>query len=114
MNKVLMGLAALPFLAGAASAGQALTDGQMDTVTAGFNALSTAEAQALGKIVATQAATASLVAVVTTTTPTGAVVPVTATFGETTVTLIKSVAAAASVSTATNALPTAPIGLSTP
>jgi len=109
MNKVLMGLAALPFLAGAASAGQPLTDGQMDTVTAGFNALSTAEAQALGKIVATQAATASLVAVVAV-----GGVPVTATFGETTVTLIKSVAAAASVSTATNALPTAPIGLSTP
>lgn len=114
MNKVLMGLAAIPLLSGVASAAQPLTDGQMDAVTAGFNALSTAEAQALGKIVATQAATASLVAVVTTRGENGNVVPVTATFGETTLTLIKAVSAAASVSTATNALPTAPIGLSTP
>lgn len=110
MNKVLLGLAALPLLSSVALAAQPLTDAQMDGVTAGFNALSTADAQALGKIVATQAATVSLVAVVTT--PAGA--PVTATFGETTLTLIKSVTAAASVSTATNALPTAPIGLSTP
>ena len=117
MNKVLLGLAALPFLAGAASAAQPLTDRQMDVVTAGFDALSTAEAQALGKIVATQTATAALVAVVTTTSGTGAaatVVPVQATFGETTLTLFKSVSAASSASTATNNLPTASIGLSSP
>jgi hypothetical protein len=112
MNKVLLGLAALPFLAGAASAAQPLTDGQMDTVTAGFDALSTAESQALGKIVATQTSTVSLVAVVTGTASDGTHVPVTATFGETTLTLYKSVSAASSLSSATNALPTASIGLS--
>jgi hypothetical protein len=47
MKKVLMGLAALPLLASAAWAGQALTDQQMDRVTAGFTALSTADAQGL-------------------------------------------------------------------
>ena len=112
MNKVLLGLAALPFLAGAAFAAQPLTDPQMDVVTAGFDALSTAEAQALGKIVATQSSTVALVAVVTGTSTSGAVVPIQATFGETTLTLFKSVSAASSASTATNNLPTASIGLS--
>lgn len=39
MKKLLCGLAALPFLASVALAGQpvALTDNQMDTVTAGFD-----------------------------------------------------------------------------
>jgi len=117
MNKVLLGLAALPFLASAASAAQPLTDTQMDGVTAGFDALSTAEAQALGKIVATTSQTAALVAVVTTTTGSGSAAvtrPVTATFGETTLTLFKSVSAAASASSATNSLPTASLGLSSP
>jgi len=36
MNKLTMGLAVLPFLAGPALAGQPLTDKQMDNVTAGF------------------------------------------------------------------------------
>jgi hypothetical protein len=35
MKKTLMGMAILPFLAGAAVAGQPLTDTQMDKVTAG-------------------------------------------------------------------------------
>lgn len=112
MNKVLLGLAALPFLAGAASAGQPLTDSQMDTVTAGFASISTADAQALGKIVASATATLSQVNVVTTTVGTGSaatVVPVTATFGETTLTLIKSLSAAQSASSASNTLPTTPI-----
>jgi len=41
MNKTLIGLALLPFLAGTALAGQPLTDKQMDKVTAGhtFQAL---------------------------------------------------------------------------
>jgi hypothetical protein len=41
MNKTLMGLVVLPFLAGTALAGEALTDKQMDKVTAGhtFQAL---------------------------------------------------------------------------
>ena len=110
MNKLLLGLAAVPLLAGTAMAAQPLTDSQMDGVTAGFDALSTAEAQALGKIVSTESSTVALVAVVTTST--GA--PVQATFGETTLTLIKSVSAAQSASVATNTLPTASIGLSTP
>ena len=36
MKRFALGLAVLPFLAGAAAAGQPLTDKQMDTVTAGF------------------------------------------------------------------------------
>lgn len=117
MNKVLLGLAALPFLAGAASAAQPLSELQMDAVTAGFASISTADAQALGKIVASATATLSQVAVVTTTTGTGsaaAVVPLTATFGETTLTLIKSLSAAQAASSASNTLPTTAIGLSSP
>jgi len=110
MNKFVLGLAAVPLLASAASAGQLLSDKQMDTVTAGFSAFSTADAQGLGKIVATLTATVAAVDVVTSST--GA--PVTATFGETTLTLIKSVSAAQSASSATNALPTASLGLSAP
>lgn len=108
MNKLLLGLAAVPLLAGTAMAAQPLTDKQMDAVTAGFDALSTAEAQALGKIVTTESATVALVAVVTTSTG----VPIQATFGQTTLTLIKSVSAAQSSSFATNALPTAAAPLS--
>jgi hypothetical protein len=114
MKKLLIALAALPFVAGAASAAQPLTNQEMDRVTAGFEAISFADAQALGKIVAAASATLSQVSVVTTTNAAGATVPVTATFGETTLTLIKSLAAAQSASTATNALPTLPIGLSSP
>ena len=115
MNKFLLGLAALPFMAGAASAAQPLSDGQMDTVTAGFAAAATADAQALGKIVAASTATVSQVAVVTTTTGTGsaaAVVPLTATFGETTLTLIKSLSAAQAASSASNTLPTTALPIS--
>jgi len=110
MNKFVLGLAAVPLLASAASAGQPLTDKQMDTVTAGFSAFSTADAQALGKIVATLTATVAAVDVVTTSTG----VPVTATFGETTLTLIKSVSAAQSASSASNTLPNVSLGLSAP
>jgi CBS domain containing-hemolysin-like protein len=115
MNKLLLGLAALPFMAGAASATQPLSDAQMDTVTAGFAAASTADAQALGKIVSSLTATLSQVAVVTTTTGSGTsavTTPVTATFGETTLTLIKALSAAQSASTATNTLPTTPLPIS--
>src|SRR5437764_12095662 len=108
MNKFVLGLAAVPLLAGAASAGQPLTDKQMDSVTAGFSAFSTADAQALGKIVATLSATVSTVDVVTTSTG----VPVTATFGETTLTLIKSLSGAQSASSASNTLPTLPLPIS--
>jgi hypothetical protein len=47
MRKVLAGLAALPFMLGVASAGQPLTNQQMDTVTAGFSAISLATATGL-------------------------------------------------------------------
>lgn len=115
MNKVLLGVAALPFLAGAASAAQPLSESQMDAITAGFASISTADAQALGKIVASATATLSQVAVVTKTTGSGTsavTTPVTATFGETTLTLIKSLSGAQAASSASNTLPTTPIGLS--
>jgi hypothetical protein len=113
MNKLLLGLAALPLLSGVASAAQPLSDTQMDAVTAGFAALSTADAQALGKIVASATATLAQVAVVTTGGGNaGPVVPVTATFGETTLTLIKALSAAQSASSASNTLPTTPIPIS--
>lgn len=105
MKKILLALAILPVTVGVASAAEPLSNQQMDGITAGFSAISLADAQALGKIVASASATLAQVAVVTT--PAGA--PVTATFGETTLSLIKSLAAAQSASTATNTLPTIPI-----
>jgi hypothetical protein len=90
MKKVLLGLAALPFLAGVAGAGQALTDQQLDRITAGFTSLSTADAQGhVGESgqVLTTVATLSEVAPLAT-----------ATLGEASSTLFKSVAAAASSS----------------
>jgi hypothetical protein len=110
MKKFLLGLAALPLLASTAWAGQPLSDRQMDEVTAGFSAFATADAQALGKIVATLTATVASVDVVTTST--GA--PVTVTFGETTLTLIKSLSGSQSASSASNTLPTVALGLSAP
>jgi hypothetical protein len=47
MKRLLMGLAALPFAACAAMAAQPLTNQQMDRVTAGFSASSTADATGL-------------------------------------------------------------------
>ena len=110
MKKFIIGLAALPFVASVASAGQPLTNDQMDQVTAGFSSLSYADAQALGKIVASATATLSQVNIVTTSSG-GAV---SATYGETTLNLIKSLAASQSASTATNTLPTTSLGLSSP
>ncbi len=60
--KWLLGLAALPFLAGVASAAQPLSDMQMDKVTAGFDSASLADAEALGQVVASTTATLSQVA----------------------------------------------------
>lgn len=114
MKKFLLGLAAVPLLAGTALAAQPLSDRQMDAVTAGFSAFSTADAQALGKIVATLSATVASVNVVTTTDLSGNPVPITATFGETTLTLIKSISGAQSASSASNTLPTVSLGLSSP
>lgn len=110
MKKFLLTLAVAPLMTGTAWAAQPLSDSQMDGITAGFSAFSTADAQALGKIVATLSATVAQVNVVTTST--GA--PVTATFGETTLTLIKSISGAQSASSASNSLPTVSLGLSLP
>ena len=92
MKKVLMGLAALPFLAGGAVAGQPLTDQQMDRVTAGFTATSIADAQGVvgesGVLLATTATLAEVQPFATATSSTS----------EITTTLFKSVAAAQSSS----------------
>lgn len=47
MKKLFLGLAALPLMAGVAAAGEPLTNKQMDRVTAGFTALSIADAEGL-------------------------------------------------------------------
>ena len=105
MKKLLMGVAALPFCMGVAVAGQPLTNQQMDRVTAGFTAVSVADAEGLvGKGALLLTTTGSLSQV----TPYA-----TATVGEVTVNAIKSLSAAQS-STATTAIPTVPLGLSSP
>jgi len=116
MKKVLMGVAALPFLAGVATAGQPLTDQQLDRVTAGFNATSIGDAQGLvgeSGLLFTSTATLAEVApfatrTVTVATPVG---PVT---GEISSTLFKSVAAAQSTSLTSSITPGAIPGLSGP
>jgi len=112
MRKVLLALGLVPLMAGTAMAAQPLTDTQMDGVTAGFAAFSTADAQALGKIVASVTATVAQVSVVTDSSgdPRTATVP----GGEASVTLYKSISGAQSASSATSSLPTFPIGLSNP
>jgi hypothetical protein len=65
MKKLILALAMIPLTAGVAVAGQPLTDKQMDKVTAGFSALSYADAQGLegeSGIVTTYTATLSKVA----------------------------------------------------
>jgi hypothetical protein len=65
MKKLLIALAALPLTAGVAAAGQPLNDQQMDKVTAGFTALSYADAHGLvgeSGIVTSYTATLSKVA----------------------------------------------------
>ena len=110
MRKFLLALGVAPLMASTAMAAQPLTDNEMDGVTAGFASFSTSDAQALGKIVASVTATVAQVAVVTTSSGH----PVTATYGETTLTLFKSIAGAQAASSATNSLPTLSIGLSSP
>jgi hypothetical protein len=102
MKKLLFGLAALPFLAGVASAGQLLTNAQMDTVTAGFSATSLARAASLGPVTTAAGATLNSVQQILKTT-----------FGELTMTAVQSNAQSASVSTAV-ALPAATVLPTTP
>jgi hypothetical protein len=99
MKKVLMGMAALPFLAGAAAAGQPLTNQQMDRVTAGFTSIAVADAEGLvgeSGIVLTTTATLSEVAPFAT-----------AKLGETSSTLIKSISAAQSSTVTSTFTPSA-------
>jgi len=110
VRKVLLALGVAPLMAGTAMAAQPLTDNQMDGVTAGFAAFSTADAQALGKIVASVTSTVAQVSVVTNSSGD----PMTAGIqgGSVTLTLYKSISGAQSASSATNSLPTISIGLS--
>jgi len=111
MWKVLLALGAAPLVASTAMAAQPLADNEMDRVTAGqFEAFSTADAQALGKIIVTMTATVAQVSVVTNTS--GA--PVTATLPGTTVTmtLYKSISGSSSSSSATNTIPTMALPIS--
>ena len=112
MRKFLLALGVAPLMAGTAMAAQPLTDNQMDGVTAGFAAFSTADAQALGKIVASVTSTVAQVAVVTNSS--GDPMTASITGGSVTLTLYKSISGAQSASSATNSLPTISIGLSSP
>lgn len=106
MKKLLMALAALPFIAGAAAAGQQLSDQQMDKVTAGFTAISIADAEGL---------VGSLGNVLTTTASLSMVVPyATATRGEISSTIFKSLAAAQSSTVTSTSPPVVIPGLSSP
>jgi hypothetical protein len=105
MNKALMGLAALPFLGGVATAGQPLTNQQMDVVTAGFTATSIADAEGLvgeSGIVLTTTASLSEVAPFST-----------AKLGEASSILFKSISAAQSSTVTSTYAPAAIPGFST-
>ena len=105
MNKLLLAIAAFPLMAGAANAAQPLNDKQMDRVTAGFTSIATADAEGLvGALGTVLASTATL----------SLVIPfATATRGETSSTLWKSLSAAAS-STITSTTAPLPIPIQTP
>jgi hypothetical protein len=107
MNKLLIGLATVPLMSSAAFAGQALSDKQMDTVTAGFSAFSTSLAESFGGVIAS--ATTNLAEVSALRTGSANTL-VTVTFGEVTLNQIKSVSAASSLSTAANLPTLQPIG----
>ncbi len=99
MKKVLMGLAALPLLASAAFAAQPLTNQQLDKVTAGFTAVSVADAEGL---------VGESGIVVTTTATLSEVLPIaTATLGEGSSTLYKSLAASQASTVTSTYSPTA-------
>jgi len=99
MNKLLAGLATVPLMSSVAFAGQPLSDRQMDTVTAGFSALATSEAESFGGVVFS--ATANLAEVAALRNNSGALVTV-AVSNEVTLNIIKSVSASSSASTAQN------------
>jgi hypothetical protein len=102
-TKVLLGLAALPFATSVAVAGQPLTAQQLDKVTAGFSALSIADAQGLvgesGVVLATTASASQVVPIAR------------ITVDEFTSTLFKSVAAAQSSTVTSTITPAAIPGI---
>ena len=103
MKSLVIALMALPFMAGAAGAAQPLNDEQMDSVNAGFTAISIADAEGLvgeSGIVQATTATVSQVSPAALTT-----------FGETTSILFTSVAASQSSTITARFVPQAlPIG----
>jgi hypothetical protein len=105
MRKLFMGLAILPFLTVGASASELLSNQQMDGVTAGFDAISIADAEGL---------VGGNSSVLTTTATLAQVNPFAkVSVGETSFTIYKSLAASTS-STVTSSLPVVPLGLSSP
>ncbi len=110
MNKLLIGLAAVPLMSSVAFAAQPLSDRQMDAVTAGFSALSTSEAEAYGGV--TFSSTANLAEVAALRNNSGALVTVT--FNEVTLNIIKSVSAAQSSSSASNLISLQPLAVVSP
>ena len=97
MNKLLAGVAALPFLSGVAFAAQPLSDHQMDTVTAGFGSIATAAAEASGGVIQVTTATLAETAVIGTLT---CCIVSGSSLDEKTLNIVKSVAASASSSSA--------------
>jgi hypothetical protein len=101
MNKLLIGLAAVPLMSSVAFAAQTLSDRQMDTVTAGqfpFFASASGAAESYGG--ATTASTANLAEVSALRNNSGALVLTSYNGG--TLNIIKSVSASESASTATS------------
>ena len=99
MRKVLIGLVALPFMAGVAMAGERLSEKQLDGVTAGFTSISIADAEGL---------VGESGAVLTTTAGLSLVVPfATASAGEISSTLFKSLSASQSSTVTTTYNPLA-------
>lgn len=106
MNKLLAGVAALPFLSGVAFAAQPLSDRQMDTVTAGFGAAATAGAEALGGVIQTKTATLAEVAIIGTI---KCCVVSSTSLDEKTLNIVKSVSASTSSASATSLTTNVPL-----
>jgi hypothetical protein len=100
MKKLLIALVALPFMASAATAGQPLSDQQMDKITAGFGAIAIADAEGL---------VGALQTLLTTTSTLSQVSPfATASQGGMTSTLFQAISASHS-SSVTSTVPPGPI-----
>lgn len=111
MKKLLLGLAALPLCIGMAVAAQPLTSHQMDGITAGFSAISIADAEGLvnkGQAIVTTTGSVSQITPYATGT-----VSVAGLSAEVSATVFKSLSAAQSSSVSSN-IPTLSLGLSDP